>query len=38
MVTAGRVVVTFKTETAELTVISRCGHVQNVCAILAARC
>ena len=36
MVTSGRIVVTFNTETAELTVISRRGHVQDVCATLAA--
>jgi hypothetical protein len=31
MVTSGRIVATLVTETAELTVISRRGHVQNLC-------
>jgi hypothetical protein len=36
LVTSGRVVATFNIETAELTIVSQQGHVEDVCATLAA--
>jgi hypothetical protein len=36
LVTSGRVVATFNTETGEFRIVSRRGHVEDVCATLAA--
>jgi hypothetical protein len=36
LVTSGRVVATFNTDTGEFTIISQRGHVEDVCATLAA--
>jgi hypothetical protein len=36
LVTSGRVVATFNTDTGEFTIVSRRGHVEDVCATLAA--